>query len=169
MQMVYRSLIDQADLPIEIQFGGFSTHLVTEYFQVRNLPIPRWVSFVGVTSVAKAKEIQQSADFLLLLNWEDSKQLGVMQTKLYEYIASGVPVIATGGEGIDESTKLLEEAGNSFSFTSSKDLYQFLVDLLDRKSIKNNRNLDFIRNFSRKEQARQLSVLMESLASPEKS
>jgi glycosyltransferase involved in cell wall biosynthesis len=49
-------------------------------------------------------KIQQQADLLLLLRWDDPKENGVIAGKLFEYIGSGTPILATGsttGEAAD--------------------------------------------------------------------
>lgn len=61
----------------------------------------------GRVSREEVLEAQRNADVLLLLKWESPKENGVIPMKLFEYMATGIPVLATGGH-YDEVSKILE-------------------------------------------------------------
>jgi hypothetical protein len=69
----------------------FKTHVEV------HLEIPRSVS----------QEVQKQSDLLLLLNWCDPEEKGVAPTKLYEYLGTGVQILATGGFGGDYVEQVL--------------------------------------------------------------
>ena len=54
------------------------------------------VSVLPAVSHSEALRIQQSADVLLFLLWNDASQPGVYTTKLFEYIGAHRPVLAVG-------------------------------------------------------------------------
>lgn len=148
------------DLPITIAFGGFSTHLIKNHYDSKSVPLPPWVELKGVVDFLVAKRIQHESDFLLLLNWEDEKQPGVMQTKLYEYISSGTPILSTGGSGKDETAQILRETNTSFHFQSALTLCQYLQKVIRDGSIDYNPDFKMIAKYSRGFQAKQLSEFL---------
>ncbi len=54
------------------------------------------VSVLPAVSHSEALRIQQSADVLLFLLWNDASQPGVYTTKLFEYIGAHRPILAVG-------------------------------------------------------------------------
>ena len=153
---------EQFKLPIKLRVGGFSTHLVKDFFQQNSRSIPNWVELIGVTSIAKARKIQMESDFLLMLNWEDRDQAGVMQTKLYEYISSGTRILATGGYE-DESNQILKLSGTCSWFQDAQSLSTFLFDIARNKQLPIQRNDVDLEQFSRKNQAMVINRLATDL------
>jgi hypothetical protein len=147
---------------IKFRIGGYSTHLVTEYFQAKNKQLPEWIEIIGVTSAKDTLKIQRDSDFLLMLNWEDTKQPGVMQTKLYEYLCSGTRIIATGGFQ-DESVEILTNSQVCTFFYNSYDLAQYFHVLVNSDTAEITRNEDYIQQFSRRNQAVILNEMANQL------
>lgn len=152
-----------SDLPITITFGGFSTHVINEFYSRNSRVLPPWVKLQGVLDFKSTQLLQQSVDFLLLLNWEDYSQPGVMQTKLYEYISSGTPIISTGGSSRDESSEILTKTNTANHFGDSTALADFFVKLVQDVDIEFSPNHQEILNYSRQTQASQLAKLINSL------
>lgn len=140
------------DLPIIFRVGGFSTHMITEYFQQQAKEVPAWIDLIGVTSISETRRMQIDSDFLLMLNWEDKNQAGVMQTKLYEYVSSGTRIIATGGF-LDESSDILKISGSCFSFKDTRALRDFLLRIIETDQLEINRDDVGLERFSRRSQA----------------
>jgi glycosyltransferase involved in cell wall biosynthesis len=89
-----------------------------------NLP---WIKFGKVLPLKKSLRNQQKSDLLLLLNCTEPNITGWMQTKLYEYISSGVPILALGGQGVDESSTLIIDSKSGFVVKSSEEIEDFLT------------------------------------------
>jgi len=69
-----------------------------------------WVDAAGHVSYEQALEAQKNAWALLLLEWADTNSPGVLTGKVFEYLASGRPVLSLGSPGEDAAGKLVEEA-----------------------------------------------------------
>jgi len=59
--------------------------------------IEKLVHQEGSVSRQASQAAQKSAQILLFLNWEDPGKKGLSHLKLYEYLAAGRPILATGG------------------------------------------------------------------------
>lgn len=152
--------VRQSLTPIRITFGGFSTHIVAEYFTKNSRTIPGWVKLQGLVNFQTAKRMQQKADFVLLLNWEDHQQPGVMQTKLYEYLSSGTPIISTGGSGRDETAEIVLKTNTGQHFKDAQALSKYLEKVSASRNVIYNPNYSEIEKYSRSNQARFLSELL---------
>lgn len=64
----------------------------------------------GYISREQSLGMQQQSDAVLLLNWNNDNYTGVIPGKLYEYMASGKPIIAliTGNQAGSESARMIE-------------------------------------------------------------
>jgi hypothetical protein len=144
-------------LSIQIYFSGVSTGLISQYYQAQNRDLPEWVILGKLVSQYKAIEIQKKADMLLLLNWEDSAQPGVMQTKLYEYLSTGNFIIATGGTGQDETAEILKRSGSAVNCQDYASLREFLLNAIATQSVPHMRNNEYLEQFSRRNQAKWLA------------
>ena len=152
------------DLPILITFGGFSTHIIDAFYSLNSRDLPSWVKLQGVLGFKSTQLLQQSVDFLLLLNWEDFSQPGVMQTKLYEYISSGTPIISTGGSSRDETFEILLITNTAKHFDDSTSLAQYFLELVQNPMIDYSPNYLEIINYSRQSQAGQLAQVINSIS-----
>ena len=164
LDLFYESYNNSGDgLPVIITFGGFSTHVIDEFYALHSRNLPSWVKLQGVLDFKSTQVLQKSVDFLLLLNWEDFSQPGVMQTKLYEYIASGTPIISTGGSSRDETFDILRSTMTAHHFVDSHSLAQFLRNLISNLEHEFAPNISEIAKYSRKSQAKILADLIDSL------
>jgi hypothetical protein len=164
LDLFYESHINlSGGFPITITFGGFSTHVIDEFYSLKSRGIPSWVKLQGVLDFKSTQVLQKSVDFLLLLNWEDFSQPGVMQTKLYEYISSGTPIISTGGSSHDETFDILSSTMTAHHFMDSHSLAQFLRNLIVDLEPEFTPNISEIAKYSRKSQAKILAELIDSL------
>ncbi len=57
---------------------------------------------------------QRKSQMLLFLNWEDRENKGLSHLKLYEYLAAGRPILATGGHGDDSSRQILAHTNTGY-------------------------------------------------------
>lgn len=165
LDLFYESRPNQnGDLPIKITFGGFSTHVIDDFYSRNSRALPPWVKLQGVLDFKSTQALQQSADFLLLLNWEDFSQPGVMQTKLYEYISSGTPIISTGGSSRDETSEILLSTNTAKHFEDSTTLAHFFFKLVQNLRIEYSPDYLEIIKYSRRSQAGQLAQVINCLS-----
>lgn len=63
----------------------------------------------GVVSRDEAMIHQAQSHLLFLMNWDEKKEFGVIPLKLFEYMGSGAPILATGGKPGDEVSRILSQ------------------------------------------------------------
>lgn len=65
----------------------------------------------GFVSRSQSLAMQRAGDFVLLLNWNDQNYQGVIPGKIFEYMASGTPILALimGNTGGSESANMIRE------------------------------------------------------------
>jgi len=106
----------------------------------------------GVVSIEESHRAQGQAGILLLLNWEDPEEKGVASTKLYEYLSTGRPILATGGHGDDYIDSLLHRTGAGRycrTETAVKDqILAWTKELRASGTVKLQRNERVIKHFS---------------------
>ncbi|NJC26149.1 glycosyltransferase family 4 protein [Neolewinella antarctica] len=70
---------------------------------------------------AAAQKMQEKAQVLLLLNWSAPGYYGVLTAKLWDYLASGRPILAlVNGPGDEELRKIIEGAAAGAVFGASE-------------------------------------------------
>jgi glycosyltransferase involved in cell wall biosynthesis len=69
---------------------------------------------------------QRAADALLFLDWTDTRAEGMLTGKLFEYLASGRPILALGPRADSEPARLIAEAGRGATFTQHEDIVAYL-------------------------------------------
>lgn len=91
------------------------------------------VEFVDYVSHSEAVRIMHEAAALLLVVEPFQNNLGMITGKLYEYVASGTPVLAIGPPGGDAANLLDEtDAGRLFARDDVQAMSDFLVDRYGR-------------------------------------
>ncbi len=107
-----RVLLDAGTLDrtrIDIRFHARDAEWLMEAIQEAGLS--RVASVRPVVGYQQALELQRCSHVLLLLNWEDTSELGWYPLKLFEYLAARRPILAVGGGGRDVVSALLRETG----------------------------------------------------------
>jgi len=70
---------------------------------------------------------QKESHLLLLLQWEDSSEEGIFPLKLFEYLDSGRPVLATGGSASGEIADILRETNAGIVATNLNQVEQAVL------------------------------------------
>jgi glycosyltransferase involved in cell wall biosynthesis len=68
------------------------------------------VSMHGLVSHRESLTAQRHADRLLFLDWMDRRAEGVLSGKLFEYLASGRPIMCVGGRKDSEAARIIADA-----------------------------------------------------------
>ena len=119
--------------------------------------VGNWVKTVGFINRDEALRMQRDANLLLFLPWNDLSVDGVLTGKIFEYLFSGTPIIAVGGNGLEASQKLILEAKAGQLFTNIEDIKEFLTITLEKnKKIKNELDPNLLNKYSRKKLAMKL-------------
>jgi glycosyltransferase involved in cell wall biosynthesis len=119
--------------------------------------IPRKISF----------EKQKESQLLLLLNWENQQEKGVVPMKSYEYLAATRPILATGGSGDDVVKEILDETDAGMYGSTVEDIKNILRKLYSEYKLtgkityKGDR--DKINKYSYREMARKFAEILDGL------
>lgn len=115
VQLLREQLESAPDL--RIQFYG--SRLDSIYQLVNENGLSGFVDIKGYVSKQEAQRVQQDADALLLL---EAGTPGVLTGKLFEYIASGRPIIAIGPKQESAIGRLLSETGTGIALGTDRSL-----------------------------------------------
>jgi nucleoside-diphosphate-sugar epimerase/glycosyltransferase involved in cell wall biosynthesis len=139
-----------------IDFYGVNTNLIDAEIGV--IKYPEVVKQHGYVPRARALELQQSADLLLMLESGDKDSKGFLTGKIFEYIAAGRPIIGIGSTDDSAIAKVLSETRCGQCY--GEDIHAVAKDLLDyvhgRLPAWYQPDLDSIKRYSRKYQSEQL-------------
>lgn len=117
-QLIVEGVIDQRD--VEVHFFGRRDHWLNSRIATHGLE--NVVSQRGTVSRFDAVAEQRKAQLLLFLNWEDRDNKGLSHLKLYEYLAAGRPILATGGHGDDASRNILTHTNTGYFASTVADI-----------------------------------------------
>jgi len=153
----------EKDFQFELLVSGYAIAGVRKVAEELGLLGVTWLKFGGILPLQKSLRLQRKADLLLLLNIIYPDIDGVMQTKLYEYIASGVPIVAVGGEATDESSLLISRSGTGIVLRNESEIVEFLNNMTRHNFRFPRRNEPLIQSLSRQQQGIRFSQFIESL------
>lgn len=122
--------------------------------------------YVDYLSHDKVVLEQMNATILLLVLNDTPNSKGILTGKLFEYIASGRPILAIGPVDGDAATILKESgAGVCFDFKDVKGIKNYLTEMYTKyMSGTLNRNNKSVDKWSRLELTRQLSSLLDTIS-----
>lgn len=121
------------------------------------------VRVMGYVPHRDAMRLQRSADALLFLENPKPQIEGVLTGKLFEYLASGTPILAVGIRPEQSAGQIIQKAGAGFVCGENKRCIEHAIKRLRHRNLPK-RNQEFIRHFSReKEVDRLINCLPESL------
>lgn len=147
----------------EINFIGFADESHKEL--VKDYNLDSIVNFIGSVTVEKAMEYVSKSDLLLLFQRQSEGGSTAIPGKVYEYLASGIPVLSMD-EGQGATTKFLNDMGSVLN-SEYNDVDKILSNL---ENIINNYDLIFknaqimqkdVYRFSRKVQVKQLAMCIQ--------
>jgi glycosyltransferase involved in cell wall biosynthesis len=114
-----------------------------------------------------ALQKQRESHVLLLLNWDDPQEKGTYPGKVFEYLAAGRPIIATGGSKDDVVAKLLKETGAGIQATTVEKtisaLKEMYTEYKSQGRVKPRGDKAKISKYSQLEMAKKFSEVLNSL------
>ncbi len=116
------------------------------------------VEFIPHVEHGDAIELMLSSSLLLLIIPDHKGNKNIVTGKLFEYLASGRPVICLGPSDGD-AAEILDHAGNGkvLSYHDSEGIYHYLSDIISGKAGAGKRD---IMDFSRRELTRKIIPLL---------
>jgi glycosyltransferase involved in cell wall biosynthesis len=146
---------------LKIMFCGSNAD-VTEL--AKSHGISSYVEYLGFVPRARALQLQQAADALLLLEVESEKARGILTGKLFEYLYAGPPILAIGVGADSAVGEILYQTGRGKAFGRDHErLARELQDMIDDASLKSVRkgDLSVISQYTREAQADALLRLVK--------
>ncbi len=156
-----RGLLDNGTLAegvVRLRFFGPRDDELARAIRRRGLQgvteLPGWVP------AEVAVEMQRTSQVLLFPNWEDGAHRGVYTGKIYEYLASGRPILATGGHP-DVVAGLLEYTGAGIAARSVAEITDALAswyrEFTDTGSVRYRGRPERIARFTHEAMARRMA------------
>jgi glycosyltransferase involved in cell wall biosynthesis len=121
----------KVDQQWRIRFVGNVSDVVNT--EIQKLDLEKWMEFIPYVEHKKAVEYMNNSDLLLLIipNTENNK--GILTGKLFEYIATGNPIIYIGPEDGDALGILKKTEGISYlNFNSEENIIPFCSSVLKK-------------------------------------
>ncbi|MBH1960258.1 MAG: glycosyl transferase family 1, partial [Flavobacteriia bacterium] len=132
--------------------------------EIENSKLKNSLNNVGYLSHLEANAEMQSSDVLLMTNFPDESSKGIIPGKIFEYLATGKPILSFGPKESDVK-KILHEtnAGKHFSYQDSAELKAFLISQYQNwKSGITSSKTKNIEQFSRRNLTEKLSEILET-------
>jgi hypothetical protein len=81
---------------------------------------------------SEIRQHQRSSHLLLLLQWENPDERGILPLKFYEYLDAGRPILATGGADPNEIGAILEETRTGVTAISTTEIERAIVNVYEK-------------------------------------
>lgn len=163
-----RDLITQGDInagDIEVRFYGAEAGWIdTEAVKYGLTDI---IKQYGIVPRQESLEMQRESQLLLLLKWNDPKQQGAYTAKIFEYLAAGRPVLATGGfhDVIDD---LLQKTQAGTCGRNAEEIKAFLLpayrEYKSTGSVCYTGVIEEINKYSHREMAKQFAGILDNFS-----
>ena len=142
---------------IKLRFvGGAYANLVA---QLEKIGIE--TEWLGYVTHKNAINYMQAADMLLLLLPDQSENKGILTGKLFEYMATGKPILMIGfGDGDAAQLLRMYEDDGIYEFGQAEQVSQFIVR---STNIFQTIHIDIAQTFSRQQLTKQLAQLLSTL------
>jgi glycosyltransferase involved in cell wall biosynthesis len=163
-----RDLLSQGAMDpkeIEVRFYGPEDEQLSA--QIERLGLSRIVKQLGVVSREASLEKQRESQVLLLFDWEDPAEKGVIPGKIFEYFAALRPILATGGFSGNVVETLLNETGAGKQCMTDEDIKKVLLELYSEYKAKGvveyAGEVEKIKKYSYFEMARKFAEILDNL------
>lgn len=146
----------------ELKFAGRIDGKILE--NIENTALKNSVKNLGYLSHGEANAEMQNSDLLLITNFPDESSKGIIPGKIFEYLATGNPILSFGPKDADVE-KILDEtnAGKHFSYDDFTGLKSFILDKFnDWKNGNRSSKPQEIERFSRKNLTQKLAEILSS-------
>ncbi len=146
----------------ELKFVGRVDDKILD--RIENSELKNSLNNIGYLSHSEANAEMQISDVLLITNFPDESSKGIIPGKIFEYLATGKPILSFGPKESDVK-KILDEtnAGKHFSYQDSAELKAFLMSQYQKwKSDVTSSDTRNIKQFSRRNLTEKLSEILET-------
>lgn len=145
-----------------ISINVYGGNVDAAYYLLKNTNWKHIVFFHGHVTREKALSAQSEADILLLLESSSDDANGVLTGKIFEYMASGTPVLSLGSQKKSAICQIIQETGIGFCAGNDEELIEKILLSLVNGNILSwyTPKIDRIMKYSRKSQADKLYKFM---------
>jgi glycosyltransferase involved in cell wall biosynthesis len=161
-ELIYERKLDRRF--IKVRFYGISDEYYWLEKEVKYLGLEDIVSLNPPVPRNIALEKQRESQVLLLLNWNNPKEVGVYTGKVFEYLAAQRPILAIGGpKGV--ITDLLKETNAGIHVLNYDELKHTLIQFYDEYKtygqVIYRGQMDRISKYSHHEMARKFAAVLD--------
>ena len=135
---------------IHVDFYGPAEEWVRA--QVRERTLEARVTFHGGVPYAESLVAQSTAKLLLFIDWMDDRADGVLTSKLFEYLASGRPILCFGNRVNTEAARIILDCNAGRIAINAQGVAEMLAEAL-QGAWETAPDMPRIRSFSRRAQA----------------
>jgi glycosyltransferase involved in cell wall biosynthesis len=150
---------------IEARFYGPENGFLAE--AIKRYELKDVVKQYGIVPRRTSLKKQRESQLLLLLNWEDPREKGVLPTKFIEYLGSQRPIIAVGGFGGDEVERVLKDTRAGIYASTIKEvedtIRKLYMDYEQKGKIPYNGLREEIKKYTFRELAKKLAKILDDL------
>jgi glycosyltransferase involved in cell wall biosynthesis len=150
---------------IKVWFFGTDKNLIIN--EVKKHKMESHVTFFDRIAYNEVINVQKNADLLLLLLWSVENENTIYTTKLFEYMATGKPILAIGGDTVIGN--FIESDGLGLFSNDPLEISNFIKNLIQRKNKKSKNEYFYdprkFSNFSREEQTMKLFDFLKKIIS----
>jgi glycosyltransferase involved in cell wall biosynthesis len=160
-------MIHDGDLPTDelqcLLYGEYPPQL-TE--MIAKYGLSKQVRCMGAVPIQEAVKVQQEADVLLLLSWDDNDRKGILTGKIFEYLGARKPILSIPyvNEGVD---RILAETKAGVSATNEEQCRNILLswyrEFRDHGQITYHGIPEAIARYSRKKQTERLACVLDNV------
>ncbi len=142
---------------VSIAFYGQNEIELRQIIQRSNANRHGIIQIKGFVDRQASLEAQRNSSLLLLLESGEPSAKGMLTGKVFEYLVSGIPILAVGIDGTHAAGELLERTGTGYFAKNANEIKNLLLEAitLNRFSFYKPQN-DLIANYSRKKQAQSI-------------
>jgi hypothetical protein len=166
--VVLKDLLSQRAIDpkeIEVRFYGPVDEQLSA--QIEELGLSQIVKQLDVVSREASLEKQRESQVLLLFDWEDPAEKGVIPGKIFEYFAALRPILATGGFSGNVVEMLLNKTGAGKHCMTVEDIKRNLLTLYSEYKTKGvvaySGDVEKIKKYSYLEMARKFAEILDHL------
>lgn len=154
---------EYSNYPFSLDFYGSLSVDVEE--SIKSFDLRNQLKNHGYVNHSESLEAIKNADLLLLTNFDNEESKGIIPGKIFEYMATGNPILAIGPQNADVE-KILKETNAGEYFTHQnlqsvkKNLINHLTQFYEENSNTNKELNPSILNYTRKNLTQKLSKIL---------
>ena len=158
---VFKKVFEGHQVEARLTFVGKVSDKITDYIHADPW-LERHIEFAGYVAHGEVFSYYEKAHLLLLILTNTKNAKGNIPGKLFEYIATGRPIIALGDPQGDAAQIIREAgAGEVFAHESNVEMERFLMKMLNHKNDERLEEADS--PFERKTLTKKLATLLDRL------